>query len=93
MPNWCYNRVSIGCETEEMAEEVLEFLSDHEQVCEIFDAHTHGIDIWMEFESRWAPAEDAYFEMQDKWGDEIAAISWFYDEPGMQLAGYLGDGQ
>ena len=92
MPNWCYNRVSIGCETEEMAEEILEFLKDHEQVCEIHDGYADGIDVWLEFESRWAPAEDAFIEIQDKWGDEIT-ISWFYDEPGMQLAGYLGDGQ
>ena len=92
MPNWCYNRVSIGCETEEMAEEVLEFLSDHEQVYEVLESHSDGVDVFMEFETRWAPAEDAWIELQEKWG-EYLTISWFYDEPGMQLAGYLGDGQ
>ena len=89
MPNWCYNRVSIGCDTEETAEEILEFLKDHEQVCEIHDAYADGVDVWMEFESRWAPAEDAWIDLQEKWGESLA-ISWFYDEPGMQLAGYLG---
>tara|TARA_R100000700_G_scaffold38907_1_gene50904 strand:- start:731 stop:958 length:228 start_codon:yes stop_codon:yes gene_type:complete len=75
-----------------MAEEVLEFLKDHEQVCEIYEGYADGIDVYMEFDSRWAPAEDAWNELWEKWGTDIV-ISWFYDEPGMQLAGYLGDAQ
>ena len=42
MPNWCYNRVNIGCDTEETAEEVLEFLKDHEQVVDILDGYAEG---------------------------------------------------
>ena len=90
MPNWCYNRVSIGCDTEETAEEILEFLKDHEEVVDILEAYAEGTDIFMQFESRWAPAEGAWAEMQDKWDDKITTISWFYDEPNMLLSGYLG---
>ena len=41
-----------------------------------------------EFESAWSPAEGIYYALREQYPD--VEISWFYDEPGMQFAGYLG---
>lgn len=40
------------------------------------------------FETAWAPAEGIYYELRDKYPD--VDITWFYDEPGCMVAGYLG---
>ena len=41
-----------------------------------------------EFESAWSPAEGIYYALRKQYPD--VEVSWFYDEPGMQFAGYLG---
>ena len=41
-----------------------------------------------EFETAWAPAEGIYYELREKFPD--VDVTWFYDEPGMMVAGYLG---
>ena len=41
------------------------------------------------FNTAWAPAEGVYKAIVEKYPD--VGISWFYDEPGCELAGYLPD--
>ena len=40
-----------------------------------------------EFETAWSPAEGIFYALREQYPD--VQISWFYDEPGMELAGYL----
>ena len=39
------------------------------------------------FDTAWSPAEGIYNELRKRFPD--VSISWFYDEPGCQFAGYL----
>ena len=39
------------------------------------------------FDTAWSPPEEVYHALRDMFPD--MSISWFYDEPGMQVAGYL----
>ena len=41
------------------------------------------------FNTAWAPADGVYKAIVEKYPD--VGISWFYDEPGCELAGYLPD--
>ena len=41
----------------------------------------------MEFDTAWSPPEEICFRLREMFQD--LTISWFYDEPGMQVAGYL----
>ena len=43
--------------------------------------------ICFEFDTAWAPPEGVVRELKDQFPD--VSISWFYDEPGMEFAGYL----
>ena len=43
--------------------------------------------ISFEFDTAWAPPEGVVRKLRDKYPD--VSISWFYDEPGMEFAGYL----
>ena len=40
-----------------------------------------------EFETAWSPAEGIFYELSEKYPD--VDCTWFYDEPGMMVAGYL----
>jgi hypothetical protein len=40
-----------------------------------------------EFQTAWSPPEGIYQALRDQFPD--VSISWFWDEPGMQQAGYL----
>ena len=40
-----------------------------------------------EFETAWAPASGIFDKIKEDYPD--VGISWFYDEPGMEIAGYL----
>ena len=40
-----------------------------------------------EFETAWAPASGIFDKIKEDYPD--VAISWFYDEPGCEIAGYL----
>ena len=42
-----------------------------------------------EFETAWSPAEGIFHALREQFPD--VEISWFYDEPGMQVAGYLNN--
>jgi len=56
------------------------------------EAMTHDEDatwIKIEFDTAWAPPEPIYLYMYKNFPN--LSISWFYHEPGMQLAGYLND--
>ena len=46
-----------------------------------------GDEIVYEFSTAWCPPEGIYKEIRSKVPG--LSISWFYDEPGMQFAGYL----
>ena len=40
-----------------------------------------------EFDTAWSPPEAICHALRDKFPD--MCISWFFDEPGMEVAGYL----
>ena len=40
-----------------------------------------------EFQTAWAPASGIFDKIKEDYPD--VDISWFYDEPGMEIAGYL----
>ena len=42
----------------------------------------------IEFNTAWSPPEAVCHALREKFEDTVA-ISWFYDEPGMEFAGYL----
>jgi len=46
-----------------------------------------GEYIKYDFETAWAPPEGIYHAIREKFPD--LEVSWFYDEPGMEFAGYL----
>lgn len=50
-------------------------------------------DISMYFDTAWAPPEGIYRAIDDWFmkKDVPYNITWFYDEPGMQFAGYLNN--
>ena len=41
----------------------------------------------LEFDTAWSPPEEICFRLREMF--EKVNISWFYDEPGMECAGYL----
>ena len=43
----------------------------------------------IEFDTAWAPPSEVYLHMYKNFPN--LNISWFFHEPGMQLAGYLND--
>ena len=53
------------------------------------DFEADGNYITMHFDTAWGPPEEIHDALNEKFGDKIS-ISWFYDEPGCQIAGYLG---
>ena len=54
---------------------------------EIEDDSEDGLGITYYFNTAWSPPVPIYKALVAKYPD--AEISWFYDEPGMQFAGYL----
>ena len=45
----------------------------------------HGFEV--NFETAWSPPEEVCHAIREQFDD--LSISWFYDEPGCELAGYL----
>ena len=45
----------------------------------------HGFEVT--FETAWSPPEEVCNAIRDQFDD--LSISWFYDEPGCEIAGYL----
>ena len=58
-----------------------------------WDAYEVSIDdddpdqLEVSFETAWSPPEAVCHAMREKYPD--LAVSWFYDEPGCEIAGYL----
>ena len=50
--------------------------------------HWDGNSFECEFETAWSPPEGIYYASRQLFPD--VDVSWFYDEPGMMVAGYLG---
>ena len=44
-------------------------------------------ELTLEFNTAWSPPEEICHALKERFED--ASISWFYDEPGMEVAGYL----
>lgn len=53
-----------------------------------YDADDDGY-VQYEFMTAWGPPDGIYDTLVEKFPD--LSISWFYDEPGCELAGYLGN--
>ena len=45
----------------------------------------HGFEV--NFETAWSPPEEVWYAIREQFDD--LSISWFYDEPGCEIAGYL----
>ena len=45
----------------------------------------HGFEVT--FETAWSPPEEVCNAIREQYDD--LSISWFYDEPGCEIAGYL----
>jgi len=54
---------------------------------DIDDVDDHYIEYT--FDTAWGPPHEIYLTLREKFPD--VSISWFYDEPGMQFAGYLNN--
>jgi len=50
--------------------------------------HWDGNSFECEFETAWSPPEGIYYALRHLFPD--VDVTWFYDEPGMMVAGYLG---
>ena len=48
-----------------------------------------GDSIHMQFQTAWGPPSGIYNALTEKFPD--IGITWFYDEPGMEFAGYLNN--
>ena len=44
-------------------------------------------ELTLSFNTAWSPPEEICHALKEKYED--ASIQWFYDEPGMEVAGYL----
>ena len=53
---------------------------------EVVDPDPENLEI--EFNTAWSPPEAVCNALREKYKDTVA-ISWFYDEPGCEIAGYL----
>ena len=53
---------------------------------EVVDPDPENLEI--EFNTAWSPPEAVCHALREKFEDTVA-ISWFYDEPGCEIAGYL----
>ena len=140
MPNWCYNRVEICGDPEEMDEfrklvkskesefdfnkilpmpkELDDTIKGSKHVPSEELKEKYGFDNWYDwrvhnwgtkwevdvskgeveddgdyiqyaFDTAWAPPDGIFYALRRK--SPEMSISWFYDEPGMQFAGYLNE--
>ena len=58
------------------------------EVSDVECDHWDGNSFECEFETAWSPPEGIYYALRQLFPD--VDVSWFYDEPGMMDAGYLG---
>ena len=55
---------------------------------DLYIADNDKLNICMSFETAWCPPEVVHDKVREILGDH-AEMSWFYKEPGWELAGYL----
>jgi hypothetical protein len=58
------------------------------EVSDVECDHWDGNSFECEFETAWSPPEGIFYALRQLFPD--VDITWFYDEPGMMVAGYLG---
>ena len=58
------------------------------EVSDVECDHWDGNSFECEFETAWSPPEGIYYALRQLFPD--VDVTWFYDEPGMMVAGYLG---
>ena len=56
--------------------------------CNVSIEYQDESQIEIEFDTAWSPPEPICARLREMFGDLIS-VSWFYDEPGMEIAGYL----
>ena len=56
--------------------------------CNVDIEYADESQIEITFDTAWSPPEPICARLREMFGDLIS-VSWFYDEPGMELAGYL----
>jgi hypothetical protein len=58
------------------------------EVSDVECDHWDGNSFECEFETAWSPPEGIFYALRQLFPD--VDVTWFYDEPGMMVAGYLG---
>ena len=56
--------------------------------CNVDIEYADESQIEITFDTAWSPPEPICARLREMFGDLIS-VSWFYDEPGMEIAGYL----
>ena len=59
------------------------------EVAQVECDHFEPTSFECEFETAWSPPEEIFYALRQMFED--VEISWFFDEPGMQVAGYLNN--
>ena len=54
---------------------------------DINEESEHGFTVT--FDTAWSPPEEIKYAIRDRYENDDLSMSWFYDEPGMEVAGYL----
>ena len=54
---------------------------------DINEESEHGFTVT--FDTAWSPPEEIRYAIRDRYENDDLCMSWFYDEPGMEVAGYL----
>ena len=85
--------MSVAFKEKHGAKDWYEWTCDHWgtkwSASEVYFEENTEESIEIHFETPWGPAGGIYQHLKDTYEDIY--ISWFYDEPGMEFAGYLPD--
>jgi len=96
---WCINNLPI---TQERSQELydkygadnwydwcIENWTSKWDACDIHLDDDEPDHLTYKFDTPWGPPESVYYTLKEQHPN--VHITWFYDEPGMEFAGYLGD--